>query len=71
VQVTVVAHRRLRCSALALTIGIAASHVAVVLIGSNGTSLGEITARIRMAGQRRAEMIDGLEREESTPYPVV
>jgi hypothetical protein len=57
----------LRFSALALTIGIAASLVAVVLIGSNRTTLGEIVASIRMAEGRRAEIIDGLEFQSVAP----
>ena len=56
-----------RVSALALTVGIATSLVSVVLIGSNRTTLGEITASIRMAEQRRAEMIDALELQSVTP----
>src|SRR4051794_34102930 len=47
-------------SASALVIGMAAVLGSVALVGSNRSTLAEITTGIRLAGARRAEVIDGL-----------
>src|SRR5215213_4192307 len=54
-------------SASALVIGIAAVLGSVALVGSNRGTLGEITAAIRLAEARRAEVIDSLELETVRP----